>query len=286
MAGTMNQTPTANRVHIGFFGRRNAGKSSLVNAVTGQDLAIVSDVKGTTTDPVLKAMELLPVGPVVIIDTPGLDDEGEVGLLRVKKARQVLNKTDVAILVVDAAQGLSAEDRDLITLFRAKALPYLIVYNKADLAQPEVLDNESMAVSALTGDGITALKERIAALAKREDNGRRILGDLLSPEDIVILVTPIDASAPKGRMILPQVQSIRDILDSHATCFVTQVEQLPGVLNALKAPPRMVVTDSQVFGKVKSMVPGVVQPAAGLATPSSHLWPVLATATSKLWVVE
>lgn len=251
----LNDTPNANRVHIAFFGRRNAGKSSLLNAVTGQDIAIVSEVRGTTTDPVSKAMELLPIGPVLMIDTPGLDDEGTVGELRVKKARQVLNKTDIAVLVVDSTEGMSPVDTEIVDLFKAKKLPYLIVYNKSDLAPSSASGENEISVSAAMGENITELKERIAAIAKSEDDAKRIVGDLLSPEDVVVLVTPIDSSAPKGRMILPQVQSIRDILDANAICFVTQTEQLPTALNALSAPPRLVVTDSQAFGKVKNMVP-------------------------------
>lgn len=251
----LNQTPSANRVHIAFFGRRNAGKSSVVNAVTGQALSIVSDVKGTTTDPVQKAMELLPVGPVVIIDTPGIDDEGDVGALRVGRARQVLNKTDVAVLVVDGSAGKTADDEALCALFQKKGVPYITVYNKSDLQAADCTGENEIAVSALTGENIGALKERLAALAKDGENRKVILGDLLEPGDHVVLVTPIDSSAPKGRMILPQVQAIRDILDARATCAVTQVEELPGVLAGLKMPPKLVVTDSQAFGKVKQLVP-------------------------------
>ncbi len=253
----LNQTPAANRVHIAFFGRRNAGKSSLVNAVTGQTVSIVSDVKGTTTDPVQKAMELLPVGPVLIIDTPGMDDEGGVGELRVQRARQVLNKTDIAVLVIDGSVGQSAEDEMLRALFEKKGVPYITVYNKSDLKSVNAPD--ALCVSAETGEGVETLKEKIAALAKSGQNNKKILGDLLEPGDHVVLVTPIDESAPKGRMILPQVQSIRDILDARATCAVTQVEELPGVLNGLSSPPRMVVTDSQAFGKVKNLVPAEIE---------------------------
>lgn len=257
MANDLNQTPSANRVHIGFFGLRNAGKSSVVNAVTGQNLSIVSDVKGTTTDPVQKAMELLPLGPVVIIDTPGLDDEGELGSLRVKRAHQALNKCDIAVLVVDGTVGLQALDRALIERFRVKEVPFLVVYNKSDLAAHEAAEPYEIAVSARTGDGIWELKERIAALPKQGPE-KHVIADLLDPEDLVILVTPIDSSAPKGRMILPQVQAIRDVLDGTASCVVTQPAQLPGVFAALKAPPKMVVTDSQAFGTVKDMVPDSV----------------------------
>lgn len=257
MAG-LNETASGNRVHIAFFGRRNAGKSSVVNAVTGQPLSIVSDVKGTTTDPVQKSMELLPLGPVVIIDTPGIDDEGAVGALRVQRARQVLNKTDVAVLVVDGTAGKTEEDEALCALFRKKGVPFLTVYNKADLQAIAPVGKNEITVSALTGENIGALKERIAALAQTGTGQKTILGDLLEPGDHVVLVTPIDESAPKGRMILPQVQSIRDILDAGATCSVTQVETLPGVLAGLKQPPRLVVTDSQAFGKVKALVPETV----------------------------
>lgn len=257
MAG-LNETASGGRVHIAFFGRRNAGKSSVVNAVTGQPLSIVSDVKGTTTDPVQKSMELLPLGPVVIIDTPGIDDEGAVGALRVQRARQVLNKTDVAVLVVDGAAGMQPEDEALCALFRKKGVPYLTVYNKSDLKAVAPAEENAVAVSALTGENIGLLKTRIAALAETGAGQKTILGDLLEPGDHAVLVTPIDESAPKGRMILPQVQTIRDILDAGATCSVTQVETLPGVLTGLKAPPRLVVTDSQAFGKVKALVPEAV----------------------------
>ena len=272
MANDLNNTPSANRVHIAFFGRRNAGKSSLVNAVTGQNLAIVSDVRGTTTDPVSKAMELLPLGPVVIIDTPGIDDEGELGGLRVKRSYQVLNKTDVAILVVDACLGIQPEDKALLERIRLKEIPYLVVFTKADLAgglpdggidggkdgaapiaAPASAD--SILVSSRTGANIHELKERIASLAKNMAVEQKIISDLLSREDIVILVTPIDSSAPKGRMILPQVQTIRDILDAHAAPLVTQTEELPAMLQALAKKPFAVVTDSQAFGTVMKIVP-------------------------------
>jgi [FeFe] hydrogenase H-cluster maturation GTPase HydF len=252
---SLNATPSANRIHIGFFGRRNAGKSSVVNAVTGQNLSIVSEVKGTTTDPVSKAMELLPLGPVVIIDTPGLDDEGVVGEMRIQKAKQVLNKTDIAVLVVDATEGKNQFDEELIDIIKAKKLPYLVVYNKADLKTQEDLSENEIAVSAVTKSNINSLKEKIVALAGNIKDDKRVIGDLLQPEDVVILVTPIDESAPKGRMILPQVQTIRDILDSYAVVLVTQVEQLSAALSALKEAPKLVVTDSQAFGKVKQIVP-------------------------------
>ena len=261
----LNSTPSANRLHISFFGRRNAGKSSLVNAVTGQSLAIVSDMKGTTTDPVQKAMELLPLGPVVIIDTPGIDDTGRLGALRVEKTYQVLAKTDAAVLVADSTAGLTGEDMKLIALFQEKKVPFIVAFNKADLC-PEQAEGPKgdfafpvISVSALTGSGVEELKNRLTALAKPAAVEKKLIGDKLSADDIVILVTPIDDSAPKGRMILPQVQTIRDILDHHAVCLVTQVQQLSGCLSALKAPPALVVTDSQAFHQVKDMVPESVK---------------------------
>lgn len=252
---SLNSTPSAERVHIGFFGRRNAGKSSIVNAVTGQELSVVSDVKGTTTDPVYKSMELLPLGPVTIIDTPGFDDEGALGELRVRKTRQILNKTDIAILVVDSSAGLSAVENELIEMFAAKKLPYVIVYNKSDIAPKNDCGGSEISVSALTGANINALKEKIAALAKNEEDSRRIVGDLISAEDFVVLVTPIDESAPKGRLILPQQQTIRDILDAGAMAIVTKEHQLAQTLAKLGTKPAMVITDSQAFGMVSKIVP-------------------------------
>ena len=223
----LNSTPSSDRVHIGFFGMRNAGKSSVVNAVTGQDLAVVSDVRGTTTDPVSKAMELLPLGPVVIIDTPGMDDEGALGELRVKKARQVLNKTDVAVLVVDAAVGMKEADQELLSIIKEKEIPYVVVYNKADLLKERQPEGEGeIYVSAVTGEKIYELKEKIAALAVTEEPKLRIVGDLLRPSDFVILVIPIDKAAPKGRLILPQQQTIRDILDSNGVSIVVREDAL------------------------------------------------------------
>ena len=254
MAAELNKTPSGSRVHIGFFGRRNAGKSSVVNAVTGQEISIVSDVKGTTTDPVTKAMELLPMGPVLIIDTPGIDDEGTVGELRVKRTHKMLNKCDVAVLVVDASIGKGEEDTALEELFRIKNIPYITVYNKSDLLAPAILAENELSVSAATGEGIDSLKEKIASLAKHGED-KRIIGDRIKPKEVVVLVTPIDASAPKGRLILPQVQTIRDILDSNAVCMVAQTSELEATLDALKDKPRMVITDSQVFGVVKNIVP-------------------------------
>lgn len=264
-----NRTPSANRLHISFFGRRNAGKSSVVNAVTGQDLSIVSEVKGTTTDPVKKAMELLPLGPVVIIDTPGIDDDGQVGEKRVAKSYQVLNKSDVAVLVIDNFVGPAAEDLEMIALFKKKNIPYIVALNKVDLDMESLIADEdgtpkdqypfpTILVSALTGQGITELKEKIAEIARPLENEKKLIGDKLAEGDVVILVTPIDASAPKGRMILPQVQTIRDILDTHAVCLVTQVSELAGCLTALSAPPALVVTDSQAFQTVKEIVPDSV----------------------------
>lgn len=252
---TMNATPSGNRTHIGIFGRRNAGKSSLINALTGQKLAIVSDVKGTTTDPVSKAMELLPLGPVVMIDTPGLDDEGELGAKRIEKAMQVLRKTDIALLVADAAEGLDESDRALLERIRAMQLPYLVVYNKCDEADCPVEDAQhSVCVSALTGWGIHELKERIAHLTP-EGSEKKLLGDLLSPGDVVVLVVPVDESAPKGRIILPQQQALRDVLDAHATAVVCQDTDLKRTLEGLGAKPRMVVTDSQAFASVSRDTP-------------------------------
>lgn len=252
MAANLNQTPSAERPHIAFFGRRNAGKSSIVNAITDQEISIVADFKGTTTDPVTKAMELLPLGPVVIIDTPGIDDEGLVGELRVKKARQILNKTDVAVLVIDSTIGKTKDDEELINLFVKKEIPYLVVYNKSDISDFQVTEENSMNVSAVTNSNINELKEKIATLIKTENENKKIISDLIEENDVVILITPIDSSAPKGRMILPQVQTIRDIIDKHAVCIVVQPEQLE---KALQFNPKMVITDSQIFNKIKSIVP-------------------------------
>lgn len=252
---SLNNTPSGDRIHIGFFGRRNAGKSSVVNAVTGQDLAVVSDYKGTTTDPVSKAMELLPLGPVMIIDTPGFDDEGELGLLRVKKTRQVLNKTDIAVLVVDASEGLKECDQELIDLFKAKEISYIIVYNKSDLLTetPDDTDRE-IYVSALRGIKINELKERIAKL-KNTQADKCIIADKLQRGDFVVLVVPIDSAAPKGRLILPQQQTIRDILDANAVSIVVKETELSETLAALGKKPAMVITDSQVFKTVAPIVP-------------------------------
>lgn len=252
----LNSTPSADRVHIGFFGRRNAGKSSVVNAVTGQELAVVSEVKGTTTDPVQKAMELLPIGPVVIIDTPGIDDEGSLGELRVRKTKQILNKTDVAVLVVDKTVGITSVEEELIAIFQEKKIPYVIVFNKQDLPEGSVPDEEYyIAVSAKTGYQIEELKEKIGQLAVTEEPKLKIVGDIISPSDFVVLVVPIDKAAPKGRLILPQQQTIRDILESDATAIVVKEYELRETLAQLGKKPSLVITDSQVFAKVSADTP-------------------------------
>ena len=252
----MNQTPAGERVHIAFFGRRNAGKSSLVNAFTGQEMAIVSDVKGTTTDPVSKAMELLPLGPVQIIDTPGIDDEGTLGEMRVRRTRQVLNKTDLAILVVDASIGMTAVEEELVQLLNQKKVPWILAWNKSDLLAevPEASGN-AIWVSALEGLHIHELKELAAKTAQREEPKRPLVSDLLEPGEVAVLVVPIDKAAPKGRLILPQQQTIRDILEAGASALVCRDHELPQTLERLAQPPRIVITDSQVFGKVSQMVP-------------------------------
>ena len=256
---SLNNTPTGERVHIGFFGRRNAGKSSIVNAVTGQDLAVVSDVKGTTTDPVSKAMELLPLGPVVIIDTPGFDDVGELGALRVRKTRQVLNKTDIAVLVTDGTEELHPVDLQLLELFRAKEISYLIVRNKADLLAEVPADTErEIWTSAVAGRNIHELKERMARL-KQEGTQARIVADKLAPGDLAVLVVPIDKAAPKGRLILPQQQTIRDILEAGAGAVVVRDSELEMMLGKLGRAPDLVITDSQVFGPVSKIVPREVK---------------------------
>jgi len=253
----MNSTASSERLHIGFFGRSNVGKSSLMNAVTGQDMAVVSDTRGTTTDPVLKSMELLPLGPVVMFDTPGLDDDTELGALRMRKARQMLNKTDLAVMVIDATAGVTDVDNDILKLIKAKEIPCVVAINKADLATPSIsVDGlPTIAVSAVTGQGIYDLKELMAKTAPKDDNSNRVIGDLITAGDVVVLVTPIDAAAPKGRLILPQVQTLRDILDSNAIGVVTKETELALTLTKLSAPPKLVVTDSQVFGKVAQIVP-------------------------------
>lgn len=253
---SLQNTPSGERLHIGFFGMRNAGKSSVVNAVTNQDLSVVSDVLGTTTDPVKKAMELLPLGPVVIIDTPGLDDEGTLGELRVKKAKEILSQTDIAVLVVDAQKGMSDEDQELLSIFKERKLPFIVAYNKLDLIseEKELTDNE-IYVSASTKENIDKLKELIAKLSKNASVEKPIVSDLIDEGDLVVLVIPIDESAPKGRLILPQQLVMRDILDHHAMCLCAQVEELSTTLNMLKTKPKLVITDSQAFGAVSKIVP-------------------------------
>ncbi len=289
---SLNEVASGERTHISFFGMRNAGKSSVVNALTGLDLSVVSDVKGTTTDPVKRAMELLPLGPVVIIDTPGLDDEGELGLKRVEKAKQVLAKTDIAVLVVDSSLGLSELDTELIKELQSRKMPYLVVYNKADLGNfpqsgqgdfkeinessqkislspqckalqpPQSLSDSSpinagasIIVSAKTGQGINELKEKLGSFAKLLKNEKHLVSDLVSPKDTIILVIPIDESAPKGRLIMPQQMAIRDLLDAHCSVICCQVQELENSLNLLKNPPKLVITDSQAFKEVSAIVP-------------------------------
>lgn len=264
----MNSTPMSERVHIGFFGRRNAGKSSVMNAVTGQDLAVVSDVKGTTTDPVYKSMELLPIGSVVMMDTPGIDDEGTLGELRVKKSYQTLNKTDAAVLVIDASQSVSTEDKKLLDRIRAKQIPFVVALNKKELVEEkdlerireelELEERRIVAVSAVKGDGIYELKERIASAVCQGEKDHMLVRDLLKPSDLVILVVPVDSAAPKGRLILPQQQTIRDILEADAVSVVVKENELKNVLEQLGKRPRMVITDSQVFGRVSKDTPSDV----------------------------
>ena len=261
----MNQTPASERVHISFFGKRNAGKSSVINAVTGQDLAIVSSVMGTTTDPVYKTMELLPLGPVMVIDTPGIDDEGELGALRVHKSYQVLNKTDIAILVIDSTAGKGEEELELIHRFHKKGIPYLIVYNKIDLLSTEKIKDLAMSVragevlvSASDGMNIQELKEKIASLKPEDTHKYPLIQDLIEPLDLVILVVPIDKAAPKGRLILPQQQTIRDILERGALSLVVRDTELKSTLDHFLAQgvcPKLVVTDSQAFARVSKAVP-------------------------------
>ena len=265
----LNQTPMSERTHIGFFGKRNAGKSSVMNAVTEQELAVVSDVKGTTTDPVYKSMELLPLGPVVMMDTPGIDDEGELGSMRVRKSYQVLNKTDAAVLVIDGTVGASAEDETLLERIRKKNIPFIVVINKkelADTATEEVVkrrltldDGQLALVSAATGEGIHELKERIASIARVEEPEKYLVRDLLEPSDIAVLVVPIDSAAPKGRLILPQQQTIRDILEADAVSVVVKENGVKNALGQLNKKPKMVITDSQVFAQVAADTPEDIQ---------------------------
>lgn len=251
----LQDTPSAERVQIGFFGCRNAGKSSLVNAVTNQEMAVVSPVKGTTTDPVTKAMELLPLGPVLIIDTPGIDDEGGLGEQRVKRTKQILNRIDCAVLVVDSVAGKTKADEELLNLFQEKQIPFLVAYNKSDLQMPALSGKNEVAVSALQKTGIEELKERIAALGKENQKERMLVRDLVKAEDLVVLVTPIDSSAPKGRLILPQQQTIRDLLEADAIPVVTKENTLKTTLESLAKKPAMVITDSQAFAQVSKDTP-------------------------------
>lgn len=262
MTTNLNQTPSANRTHIGIFGKRNAGKSSLINAITGQNYAIVSDVLGTTTDPVLKSMELLPLGPVVIIDTPGLDDEGTLGALRIQKAYQILNKTDIAVLVIDASSGVTKEDSEILKRIHEKEIPCVIVVNKSDICPncnledlPLPDSDSAILVSSKTGEHIHELKELLAQQASQDTIQKSIVADLLNPLDFVVLVVPIDSAAPKGRLILPQQQTIRDILEAKASAIVVQETELAETLTSLGKKPKMVITDSQVFKKVSAVTP-------------------------------
>lgn len=252
---SLNETPRSDRIHIALFGKRNAGKSSVINALTNQELAIVSEVKGTTTDPVYKSMELLPLGPVVMIDTPGLDDEGELGEKRVKKAKEVLSKADIALVIMDAAQGVTSFEQDMMELMEKRKIPYLKVYNKIDLSEREETDEDVCYVSAVTGEGIQELKEAIGRIVPSEKETQKIAGDLVDPLDLVVLVVPIDSAAPKGRLILPQQQTIRDLLESGAASVVVRDFELAGVLEKLGTRPALVITDSQAFEQVAEDVP-------------------------------
>ena len=264
---SLNATPSSNRTHIGIFGKRNAGKSSIINAITSQNLAIVSDVKGTTTDPVLKAMELLPLGPVVIIDTPGLDDIGDLGELRIQKAYQMLNKTDIAVLVIDSSTGITKEDLQILTRIQDKKIPFVVVWNKCDLLSASeyasllanlpdgISPKQCIAVSTKNNLHITELKELIARQLPQENSEKHIVADLVNPLDMVILVVPIDASAPKGRLILPQQQTIRDLLEAGAISIVVKETELAETLKKLPQAPQLVITDSQAFKKVSAIVP-------------------------------
>ncbi|MCR5847727.1 MAG: [FeFe] hydrogenase H-cluster maturation GTPase HydF [Lachnospiraceae bacterium] len=256
---SMNETPSSERKHIAFFGCRNAGKSSLLNAVTGQNLAIVSDILGTTTDPVYKSMELLPAGPVVVIDTPGLDDVGELGEKRIEKAKGVLRKTDLAIMVIDSEKGMLEQDREILLSVNERKIPAIVVYNKSDISSEDVpssMDGVTvMKVSALTGEGIKELKDTIAKLLNEDSNEKVLVGDLVAENDLVVLVVPIDKAAPKGRLILPQQQTIRDLLDHGAVPIVCRDSELQGVIDKYSSDIKLVITDSQAFKKVSAIVP-------------------------------
>lgn len=255
----LNELPSSQRPHISFFGRVNAGKSSVVNAVTNQKLSIVSDKRGTTTDPVSKAMEILPLGPVVIIDTPGFDDSGELGEQRIERTKRVLKKTDIAVLVVDASKGKEACDLELEKLFLEHEIPYIIAYNKSDLVSGKKINPEKeVLLSALNGEGIYELKEKIASFAKRTEQERYIVRDLVKEGDLVVLVIPIDESAPKGRIILPQQNVLRELLDAGACALCVQDTQYAGLLESLKRKPALVITDSQAFEKISKETPADV----------------------------
>lgn len=282
----LNDTPQSERIHIGFFGRTNAGKSSLVNKITNQDLAIVSDTKGTTTDPVYKAMEILPLGPVVIIDTPGFDDDGILGEKRISRTKLVLNKTDVAVLVVDLVEGMAATDEQLIKLFEEKGIPYIVAYNKADLKETVSAGKPNeIYVSSVTGKNINELKEMIARAGLQKPAPAPLISDLIKPGDTVVLVIPIDSSAPKGRIILPQQQVLREILDTNAIAYIAQDTDLPQLLANLKTPPALVVTDSQVFGKVSKIVPKNIKLTSFSILLARHKG-FLKSAVKGIWAIE
>ena len=282
----LNDTPQSERIHIGFFGRTNAGKSSLVNKITNQDLAIVSDTKGTTTDPVYKAMEILPLGPVVIIDTPGFDDDGILGEKRISRTKLVLNKTDVAVLVVDLVEGMAATDEQLIRLFEEKRIPYIVAYNKADLKQTVSAGKPNeIYVSSVTGKNINELKEMIARVGLQKPAATPLISDLIKPGDTVVLVIPIDGSAPKGRIILPQQQVLREVLDTNAIAYIAQDTDLPKLLENLKTPPALVVTDSQAFGRVSKMVPSSIKLTSFSILLARHKG-FLKSAVKGVWAIE
>ena len=282
----LNDTPQSERIHIGFFGRTNAGKSSLVNKITNQDLAIVSDTKGTTTDPVYKAMEILPLGPVVIIDTPGFDDDGILGEKRISRTKLVLNKTDIAVLVVDLVEGMAATDEQLINLFEEKGIPYIVAYNKADLKQTvSAGKTNEIYVSSVTGKNINELKEMIAKVGLQKPAATPLISDLIKPGDTVVLVIPIDGSAPKGRIILPQQQVLREVLDTNAIAYIAQDTDLPKLLENLKTPPALVVTDSQAFGRVSKMVPNNIKLTSFSILLARHKG-FLKSAVKGVWAIE
>ena len=283
---SLNDTPQSERIHIGFFGRTNAGKSSLVNKITNQDLAIVSDTKGTTTDPVYKAMEILPLGPVVIIDTPGFDDDGILGEKRISRTKLMLNKTDVAVLVVDLVEGMASTDEQLIKLFEEKGIPYIIAFNKADLKETVSAGKANeIYVSSVTGKNIDELKEMIAKAGLQKPAATPLISDLIKPGDTVVLVIPIDGSAPKGRIILPQQQVLREVLDTNAIAYIAQDTDLPRLLENLKTPPALVVTDSQAFGKVSKMVPKNIKLTSFSILLARHKG-FLESAVKGVWAIE